>query len=74
MKHEQTIVTHSCDMCKKECKPVREVEVTSGQSSHGPRSFKFIPIYSEDWVTKENGDICMDCILSEMRDFLKRFD
>lgn len=70
MRHEEVIVTYTCDLCKKECEPVRNVSIPHSYiGAHDVVSVEIRVSAIVPYVT-ECGDVCRDCLMKALSRFM----
>lgn len=65
MKTERTIVTYTCDLCGKECEPIRELKIPHPK---GGNIHMKICAYIE--YATASGDVCKTCFENAISSYL----
>lgn len=71
--HTRNETYHTCDICRKECKPVRDLELLKYPNNAGFVNLTLTVDCSVDYVSdKYGGDVCIDCLLDGVKNWLKQ--
>lgn len=71
MKRTTTIVAHTCDVCGKECAPVKRLQSTISSTPDFVNSVYIDVTVNLPYATA-NGDICKECLLPRLKDIIER--
>lgn len=67
----KTIEKHYCDICRKECEPIKEVTLINRPTSAGFERLNLIVDCSVDYVSDTSyGDACISCLLSGVKSWV----